>query len=292
LKKDITNKIRLGIFISLGLALFTAGIYFIGATQQMFSSTFRVSGVFKDVSGLQAGNIVRFSGINVGTVESITIISDSSVRVDMRINDNVREFIKKDAEAIIGTEGLLGNKILIITPGTRGASVIENNDVLATSVPTSIDDIMRQLKTTSDNAAHITGDLSEIVGTIRSGKGTIGKLLMDSTYLKVPIDNATHITEDLSEIVGTLRSGKGTLGKLLMDSTYLQVPIDNAIHITNDLKEIVESLRSGKGVAGRILMDSTAAVSLDTTLLNLKEATFQMNYLLHQAKSSFLLWGF
>ncbi len=292
LKKDITNKIRLGIFISLGIALFTAGIYFIGVTRQMFTITFRVSGVFKDVGGLQAGNLVRFSGINVGTVESITIISDSSVRVDMRIDEKVREFIKKDAEAMIGSEGLLGNKILIITPGTRGAKGIENNDVIATNVPTSIDDIMRQLKATSDNAAHITGDLSQIVGTIRSGKGTIGKLLMDSTYLKVPIDNATHITEDLSEIVSTLRSGKGTLGKLLMDSTYLQIPIDNAIHITSDLKEIVESLRSGKGVAGRMLTDSTAAVTLDTTLVNLKEATYQMKYLLEKAKSSFLLWGF
>ena len=292
MKKDIASKIRLGIFVSLGIAFFTAGIYFIGVTQQMFTSTFRISGVFKDVSGLQAGNIVRFSGINVGTVESITIISDSSVRVDMRIDEKVRKFIKKDAEAMIGTEGLLGNKILIITPGTKGANGIEDNDVIATNVPTSIDDIMRQLKATSDNAAHITGDLSQIVGTIRSGKGTIGKLLMDSTYLKVPIDNAIQTTKDLSEIVGTLRSGKGTIGKLLMDSTYLQVPIDNAIHVTDDLKAIVESLRSGKGVAGRMLMDSTTAVTLDTTLLNLKEATFQMNYLLHKAKSSFLLWGF
>jgi phospholipid/cholesterol/gamma-HCH transport system substrate-binding protein len=292
LKKDITNKIRLGVFISLGIALFIAGIYFIGVTQQMFTSTFRVSGVFKDVSGLQAGNIVRFSGINVGTVENIKIISDTSVRVDMSIDEKVREFIKKDAKAIIGSEGLLGNKILIITPGTSGTKQIENNDFIATTVPISIDDILRQLKATSDNSAHITDDLSQIVGTVRSGKGTIGKLLMDSTYLKIPIDNAMQITKDLSEIVSTLRSGKGTMAKLLMDSTYLQIPIDNAIHITSDLKEIVESLRSGKGVAGRMLMDSTSAVALDTTLVNLKEGTYQLKLLLEKAKSSFLLWGF
>jgi hypothetical protein len=115
---------------------------------------------------------------------------------------------------------------------------------------------------------------------------------MDSTYLKIPIDNAMQITKDLSEIVSTLRSGKGTIAKLLMDSTYLQIPIDNAVHITSDLKEIVESLRSGKGVAGRMLMDSTSAVTLDTTLVNLKEGTYQLKLLLEKAKSSFLLWGF
>jgi phospholipid/cholesterol/gamma-HCH transport system substrate-binding protein len=292
LKNKIASKIRLGIFVSLGIALFTAGIYFIGVTQQMFTSTFRISGVFKDVGGLQAGNIVRFSGINVGTAENIKIISDTSVRVDMRIDEKVRQFIKKDAEAIIGSEGLLGNKILIITPGTSGTKGIENNDFIATNVPVSIDDIISQLKTTSDNAAHITGDLSQIVGTIRSGKGTIGKLLMDSTYLKIPIDNATQMTKDLSEIVSTLHSGKGTMGKLLMDSTYLQIPIDNAIRATSDLSEIMKSVRSGQGLMGRMLMDSTTAVTLDTTLINLKEATYQMKRLMEKAKSSFLLWGF
>ncbi len=66
MKKDTSNKIRLGIFISLGIAVFIVGIYFIGERQQLFRSTFRVSGVFKDVAGLQAGSNVRFSGINVG----------------------------------------------------------------------------------------------------------------------------------------------------------------------------------------------------------------------------------
>ncbi len=258
----------------------------------MFTSTFRISGVFKDVGGLQAGNIVRFSGINVGTAENIKIISDTSVLVDMRIDEKVRQFIKKDAEAIIGSEGLLGNKILIITSGTSGTKGIENNDFIATNVPVSMDDIMNRLKTTSENAAHITDDLSHIVGTIRSGKGTIGKLIMDSTYLKTPIDNVTNMTKDLSEIVSTVRAGKGTIGKLLMDSTYLQIPIDNAIRATSDLREIVKSVRSGQGLMGRMLMDSTTAVTLDTTLINLKEATFQMKRLMERAKSSFLLWGF
>jgi phospholipid/cholesterol/gamma-HCH transport system substrate-binding protein len=291
-KKDIASKIRLGIFISIGIALFTAGIYFIGVTQQMFTGTFRISGVFRDVSGLQAGNIVRFSGINVGTIEHITIISDTSVRVDMRIDEKVREFIKKDAQAIIGSEGLIGNKILSITPGTSGMRKIENNDFIATIVPTNIDDILSQLKATTDNSAHITGDLSQIIGSIRSGKGTIGKLLMDSSYLKIPIDNATQITTDLAEIVGTVRSGKGTMGKLLMDSTYLQIPLENAIRATSDLSEIMKSVRSGQGLMGRMLMDSTTAVTLDTTLINLKEATFQMKRVMEKAKSSFLLWGF
>ena len=259
----------MGIFISLGIALFFAGIYFIGVKQQMFTSTFRMSGVFNDVSGLQVGNNVRFSGVNIGTIESIKIISNTSVRVNMLIDESVRKFIKKDAEATIGTEGLLGNKILIITPGTSESEEVENNDTIATEVPIKIDDILKQLKTTSNNTAYITGNLSKVVDNILSGKGTIGKLLMDSTYLKRPIDNATKITEDLSEIVSEVRSGKGTIGKLLMDSTYLQIPIDNVVQITKDLSEIVGGLRSGKGTLGQLTSDDEFYKHLDHTIMAL-----------------------
>ena len=118
MKKNITNKIKLGIFISLGITVFIVGIYFIGEGQQLFRSTFRISGVFKDVAGLQAGNNVRFSGVNVGTVNNITIVSDTSVKVEILIDERTRKFIRKDAVAGIGSEGFMGNKILIINPGT------------------------------------------------------------------------------------------------------------------------------------------------------------------------------
>src|SRR3990172_4748386 len=104
MKKDTSNKIKLGIFISIGMTVFIIGIYFIGEGQQLFRSTFRISGVFKDVAGLQAGNNVRLSGVNVGVVDNIQIESDSSTRVEMLIDEDARMFIKKDAIAAIGSE--------------------------------------------------------------------------------------------------------------------------------------------------------------------------------------------
>ena len=182
MKIDTTKKIRLGIFISLGIAIFILGIYFIGEKQQLFRSTFRVSGVFKDVAGLQAGNNVRFSGINVGTVENISIVSDTSVKVEILIDESTRKFINKDAVASIGSEGLMGNKILIITPGTGEKMEIENNDTIETVQPINMDDILISLKTTIDNTSNITNDLSKITSNIQSGKGTIGRLLMDQSW--------------------------------------------------------------------------------------------------------------
>src|SRR4051812_16124298 len=92
------NGIKLGIFVSISILLFITAIYFIGQRQQLFSSTFKASGIFKDISGLQVGNNVRFSGINVGIVEEIQQITDSTVRVDMLIEERSRKFIKKNAK--------------------------------------------------------------------------------------------------------------------------------------------------------------------------------------------------
>ena len=182
MKKESVNKIKLGIFISIGLALLVTGIYFIGETKKMFSSTFRVSAMFKDINGLQVGNNVRFAGINVGTVDGIEIISDTVVKVDMIVDVKTQQFIKKDAKANIGSDGLMGNKIMIIFPGTNGKPAIENNDMIGTTIPISMDDMLLKLKSTVDNAALVTGDLASIMGNIRSGRGTIGKLFMDTIF--------------------------------------------------------------------------------------------------------------
>ena len=181
MKKTAGSKIQLGLFVTISIALFIIGIYFIGQRQQLFGSTFRVSGIFKDISGLEVGNNVRFSGINVGVVEDIQQITDSTVKVDMIINEHSRKFIKINAKAIIGSDGLMGNKIVVIIPGTSGKKELSNNDVIETAQAISMDDIMLKIKVTADNTAMITGDIAAVMQNIRAGRGTIGKLLMDST---------------------------------------------------------------------------------------------------------------
>jgi phospholipid/cholesterol/gamma-HCH transport system substrate-binding protein len=210
MKKDTGSKIRLGIFISLGIAVFMVGIYFIGERQQLFRSTFRVSGVFKDVGGLQAGNNVRLSGVNIGTIDNISIVSDTSVRVEIVIDESTRKFIKKDAVASIGSEGLMGNKILIINPGTGGKKEIEKNDTVQTVQPINLDDILASLKTTADNTSHITSDLATITSNIQSGKGTIGRLLMDRSMaqnIDSSIVSLKHGSEGLKNLINDAKSG-------------------------------------------------------------------------------------
>ena len=222
MKKDTSKKIRLGIFISIGIALFILGIYFVGERQQLFRSTFRLTGVFKDVAGLQAGSNVRFSGVNVGTVDNIRIVSDTSVKVEILIDESTRKFIKKDALAIIGSEGLMGNKILIIIPGTGAKKEIENNDILETVQPIDMDDIMISLKRTIDNSSNITNNLSKITGNIESGQGTIGRLLMDRSVAQNFDSSIVNLKQGLSGLKNLMDDTKNSFANNF-DSTFINL---------------------------------------------------------------------
>jgi phospholipid/cholesterol/gamma-HCH transport system substrate-binding protein len=192
-------KVRLGLFIAGGLALFVLAIFIIGKQKNLFNPVFKLSSTFYNISGLQVGNNVRFSGINVGTVDNISIINDSTVSVDMLIRKNVMQFIKSDCEVAIGSEGLIGDKMLIITQGSYDAPLVKDGQHLVSKEPVELDAIMASLQVTADNAAIISGQLAEIMININSAKGTLGKLIQDTTI-------AANIDQTVSNLK---RSSKG-----------------------------------------------------------------------------------
>ena len=177
--KDSGFTWKLGMFVSIGLILFIGTIYFIGKQKNLFGPTFSLKSQFKTVSGLKVGNNVRFSGINVGTVNEIELISDSSVVVKLILKKEVQQFIKTDARASIGSDGLMGDKVLTIYPGTLSKNIIKNNGTIASNTALEIDDLMKGVKTTIDNATIITDQLAEFSYKINNGKGTLSKLLSD-----------------------------------------------------------------------------------------------------------------
>ena len=192
-------KIRLGLFIAGGLALFVFTIFIIGKQKNLFNPVFELTSTFYNVSGLQVGNNVRFSGINVGTISEITIINDSTVKVDMQIRKEVNQFIKSDCEVLIGSEGLIGDRLLIISQGSSDAPMAKSGQKLRSSEPVETDAIMASLQVTANNAAIISEQLANIFIKINSGNGTLGRLIQDST-----------IAENINQtIVNLKKSSKG-----------------------------------------------------------------------------------
>ena len=170
---------KLGMFVTIGLLLFIMAIYFIGKQKNLFGSTFNITSTFKTVSGLEVGNNVRFSGINIGTVEEIRLVNDSSVVVSMVIKDEVREFIKTDARASIGSDGLMGDKVLTISPGVKSTKPVENNGAIASLNGIEMNDIMKSVKKSVDNAGVITEELAIFSHSMNNGNGALARLVRD-----------------------------------------------------------------------------------------------------------------
>jgi phospholipid/cholesterol/gamma-HCH transport system substrate-binding protein len=177
-------KVRLGLFIAGGLMIFVVTVFIIGRQKNLFVPVYKLTTTFYNVSGLQVGNNIRFSGINVGTVDNIKIINDSTVQVDMLIQKNVQKFIKSDCEAAIGSAGLIGDRILIITQGSSDASLAKDGQQIASKEPVEPDAIMSSLQVTADNAAIVSLQLAEIMTKVNSGSGTLGRFIQDSTIAK------------------------------------------------------------------------------------------------------------
>jgi phospholipid/cholesterol/gamma-HCH transport system substrate-binding protein len=170
---------KLGMFVTIGLLLFILAVYFIGKQKNLFGSTFRITSNFKTVSGLQVGNNVRFSGINVGTIEEIQLVNDTTVVVAMVIKDEVREFIKTDARASIGSDGLMGDKVLTISPGVHSQKVIENNGKIASIAGIEMTDIMKSVKKSVDNVGVISDELAIFSRSMNNGNGALARLVKD-----------------------------------------------------------------------------------------------------------------
>ena len=199
-------------FVIIGLVLFIGTIYFVGKQKNLFGNTFHLKAQFKTVSGLKEGNNVRFSGINIGTVSGIELITDTSVLVDLVIKKNVQKFIKTDAVASIGSDGLMGDKVLTITPGNGNgnAKTVDNNALITSKSAVEMADIMNSLKTSVDNAGVITAQLAQVSYKINNGNGALSKLISDegfSNSLRGTLTNLQASTDQFAKFTTNLNNG-------------------------------------------------------------------------------------
>jgi phospholipid/cholesterol/gamma-HCH transport system substrate-binding protein len=174
-------KIRLGLFILVGIGLFVLGIFIIGKQKNLFNPVFKLTANFRNVSGLQVGNNIRFSGISIGTVDNVAIINDSTVRVEMLIKKEVQKFIKTDTKASVGSEGIIGDKIVVLSQGNSSNKIVKEGQMIASTEPIETDAILKSVKVTAENAAIATAEIASLVKKINNGEGTLGRLIQDKT---------------------------------------------------------------------------------------------------------------
>lgn len=255
-------KIRLGLFVAAGLALFVLAIFIIGKQKNLFNPVFKLTTTFSNVSGLQVGNNVRFSGINVGTVDNIVLINDTAVRVDLMIKKDVWQFIKSDCKVTIGSEGIIGDKLLILTQGSSEAPLAKEGQRLESLETIETNTIMARLDVTTANAEKISHQLSDITFDINKGHGTLSRLIQDSIL-------AENLNQTIANLNVFSRGLKGT--DVIMGS--LKVTAANAEVISKQLAGIMNKINRGDGTLGRLIRDTTIAENLNQSVINLRKSS-------------------
>lgn len=196
MKATPAQKMKTGVFTIICLGLLIGGIFLIGKRQNLFGHNFHLHCVFRNVTGLQAGNNVRFVGVNVGTVEHINIISDTEAQVVMVLEEKVHPFIKNTSVASIGSDGLMGDKLIVIATGGQAGEKVKDGAKLASVEPTDLTKVLNKIEDVADNASIITGELAEIVTDINQGQGSIGRLI-----------HSDKIARDIEGSVESIRTG-------------------------------------------------------------------------------------
>ncbi|MEO6831660.1 MAG: MlaD family protein [Chitinophagaceae bacterium] len=226
-----SQKIKIGLFVVVTALILVAGVFLIGSKQNMFTGTFNVYGNFRNTGGLQVGNAIRFGGVNVGTVKNISIINDTTVRVDMILQTDKREFFKQDALVTIGSDGLMGDKLLEIQPGSPGSPQLKVGGQIRTSEPTDFGVIISKFSKVADNAEVITSALADMALQIKNGNGSISRLLYKDELalaLKGTLNNTKELTGTLQNITQQVESGKGSMGELLY-TDHLSRGLDSTV---------------------------------------------------------------
>lgn len=289
---------KLGMFVILGLALFMITIYFIGNNKNLFTSTFELKSQFKNVSGLKEGNNVRFSGINVGTVKEIEFLSDSAVMVKIIVKEEVQQYIKTDAIASIGSDGLMGDKVLTISPGTSSNKTVSDNSTIRSVKAVELEDLMKGLRKSVDNAEIITLQLSEFSTKINKGKGALNKVLTDEEFAK-SIDkmvlNLKLSSDEFLVFTTNMNDKNGTLSKLMNDPKYansVEKTLDNLEKTSNEFEVFSKKLNNDKGILSKLVGNERLATSLDSSLINIEKASKNIIEIEEAAKNNFLLRGY
>lgn len=313
MKSNSGQNLKLGILIVAGLTIFTLGVYFIGNKQNLFGDSIMLSSVFKNVNGLQLGNNVRYSGVNVGTVKNIKFLNDTAICVDMLIDRESGNLIKHSSLATINSDGLVGSMVLNILPNSEVSSrTIKEGDTLESLSQVATADMLNTLNQTNENAALLTADLLKITNSINAGEGVLGDLLKNETLAQNIQESAANLNETtnsareglnkLNRILNAVDYENSVAGLLLSDSTA-QKSFSNIIEdlkttssqikeISSNLGEFSNSINSGKGALNYVVKDTTFVNHLDESMQNIEEATFRFNQNMEALKHNILFRGY
>lgn len=274
--KEATGIWKLGVFIVIGITLFVITIYFIGINRNLFGSTFNLKSEFKNISGLKVGSNVRLSGINIGTVNKIEFISDSLVSVRLLIKKEAQQYIKTDATASIGSDGLVGDKVLIISPGVNSRIIVKDNDIIASNKTIELEDIMNSVNRSAVNAEVITKQLADFSYKMNDKRGILSKVMTNQDFansIQNTIINLESSAKEIALFSPKLNNKDGAISKIFSDKDFagrLENTMENLQKSSNALTAFTSNMNNENSILAKLMTDKEFASRFEAIFKNLE----------------------
>jgi phospholipid/cholesterol/gamma-HCH transport system substrate-binding protein len=296
MKKITSQRLRLGLFVFVGTFALVLGLYYVGQQRNIFHATIEVCADFSNVDGLMPGNNVRFNGFDVGTVLKLQPSTESLIHVEFSIAEDYVPLISIHSIASIGTDGLLGNKLLNIEPGVSFERAIQEADCLQTRELVAMDAAMRTLNETNNNLLLLSKDLLGVTQRL-SQDNAFWRFLADTSLsdqlkrslvkVSVASENTAIVSGDLRQIMRGIREGQGSLGALVTDTSLyhglkqtvvrLNIVGDTLAIATGNFGHFAKQATEGEGLVAVLLNDTTLVHDINNTLASIQSAANGLN---------------
>ncbi|MAT39002.1 MAG: hypothetical protein CL946_05295 [Ectothiorhodospiraceae bacterium] len=289
--KSSLSKARVGLLIFVGVLTFVLGLFYVGEKNQLFKTTHEIYANFPSAEGVKNGSIVVLSGYNIGVVSGIDLTGEAdSIRLTLKISEEVMPFIKVNSEAQIKQEGLVGNMLINITGGTDNAPAVEPGGYIQGKPPFALTSLADNVASIMDSTKVLTGELAHMAKGINEGQGSIGALMTERDMY----DNMLSITERTDEALRLTNEQIREISKVLKDVSLavngLVVSADTAVQNLNSVTEqtdiLLRKLNRGEGTLGALMSDRALYDSLATLVSALSDVTYDASNVTNQTAQS------
>src|SRR5215207_3202441 len=294
------EQLKVGGMILLALGILTVAVFKLGEAANLFSKRYTLVAFLPSANGLRVGGSVTVAGQLAGTVAAIDFLAPDAdttrnLRVEVEIDQALQPQVREDSRARIRTLGLLGDKIVDISPGTPRYAVLPPNDTIQGEAALDYEGVLVQASGAVSDMVQLTRDLRGITGGLVRGEGTVGQLLTNRslydelngtltrtnaliTRLQAPNGTLAKMLDDpalyqnLSGMIGSvdslvrqMSSQNGTVGKLLTDDSLYT----HLVSITSGADSLVKQMTRGNGLASKLLTDQQLYEQLTKTITDL-----------------------
>ena len=234
-----SRNFAVGLFLIVGMLLFSVGLFMIGDRRMLFSEDFELYAEFAELGGLQNGADVKVGGMGAGEVIDIEVPPQpqAKFRVKVRIIEKLHPVVRTDSIATIQTEGVLGNKFLKIDQGTPQVQAAPPGSTIPSREPFDFADLVQQIRDTVDEVQGKMGDVFASISTTSDNANALIQSVRGD--MENIISAGKKVTEDVQVITAGIRAGRGTVGRLLYDEKVA----DSASNAFSDFEKAAGNAR-------------------------------------------------